>query len=195
MGAASYDTRPLMVFGARFPGRDHPEMVDKGDLLAAVELQAQLGSAVRLVEAGELTEEEIRADLILIGGPDGNSLTGSVLARLDGVLSLGFAVDPERGSSVYDRKSGFAASPRYDDAGAPRVDYGLVIRAANPFAPETAEVVIVAGCGGYGTAAAAAAFDEAEALGGYRHFEALVETTVFRRAHRDTLVREARGIA
>ena len=182
-----HDSRPLMVFGLR-----HPGMVDRGDLLAAVELQAQLGSAVRLVEAGEVTEDEIREDLILIGGPDGNSLTGDVLARLDGVLSLGFA---EHGSSVYDRKSGFAASPRHDDAGDPRVDYGLVVRAANPFAPETAEVVVVAGCGSFGTAAAAAAFDEAEALGGYRHFEALVETTVFRGAHRDTLVREARGIA
>lgn len=192
MGATPHDSRPLMVFGLRHPCRDHPGMVDQGDLLAAVELQAQLGTAVRLVEAEALGEDEIREDLILIGGPDGNSLTASVLERLDGVLSLGFA---EHGSSVYDRKSGFAASPRYDDAGDPRVDYGLVIRAANPFAPETAEVVIVAGCGGYGTAAAAAAFDEAEALGGYRHFEALVETTVFRRAHRDTLVREARGIA
>lgn len=164
-------------------------MVAEGDLLAAVELQAQLGTAVRLVETESLTEEEIRSDLILIGG---NSLTGRVLERLDGVLSLGFA---EHGASVYDRKSGFAASPRYDDAGEPRVDYGLVIRAANPFAPETAEVVVVAGCGSHGTAAAAEAFDEAEALGGYRHFEALVETTIFRGSHRDTFVREARGIA
>lgn len=186
MGPLPHDLRPLMVFGAC---RDHTGVVDQGDLLAAVELQAQLGSAVRLVEAGALTENEIREDLILIGG---NSLTGSVLERLDGVLSLGFA---ENGSSVYDRKSGFAASPRYDDAGEPRVDYGLVIRAANPFAPETAEVVVVAGCGSHGTAAAAEAFDQAEALGGYRHFEALVETTVFRGAHRDTFVREARGIA
>jgi hypothetical protein len=185
MGATPHDSRPLMVFGLRFPGG----MVDEGDLLAAVELQAQLGSAVRLVEAESLTEEEIRSDLLLIGG---NSLTGSVLERLDGVLSLGFA---ENGSSVYDRKSGFAASPRDDDAGEPRVDYGLVVRAANPFAPETAEVVVVAGCGSHGTAAAAEAFDQAEALGGYRHFEALVETTVFRGSHRDTFVREARGIA
>ncbi len=188
MGAASHDSRPLMVFGMG----DHAEMVDRGDLLAAVELQAQLGSAVRLVEAEALTEDEVRSDLILIGGPDGNSLTGTVLERLDGVLSLGFA---EHGSAVYDRKSGFAASPRYDDAGEPRVDYGLVVRAANPFAPETAEVVVVAGCGSHGTAAAAEAFDQAEALGGYRHFEALVETTVFRGSHRDTFVREARGIA
>ncbi|MEV4146320.1 hypothetical protein AB0J40_21815 [Amycolatopsis sp. NPDC049691] len=185
MGAASQDSRPLVVYGLRFPGA----VVAEGDLLAVVELQAQLGSAVRLVEAEALTEDEIRDDLILIGG---NSLTERVLERLDGVLSLGFA---ENGSSVYDRKSGFAASPRYDDAGAPRVDYGLVIRAANPFAPETSEVVVVAGCGGHGTAAAAEAFDEAEALGGYRHFEALVETTVFRGSHRDTFVREARGIA
>ena len=185
MDAAPHDSRPLMVFGLRFSGG----MVAEGDLLAAVELQAQLGTAVRLVETESLTEEEIRSDLILIGG---NSLTGSVLERLDGVLSLGFA---EHGASVYDRKSGFAASPRYDDAGEPRVDYGLVIRAANPFAPETAEVVVVAGCGSHGTAAAAEAFDEAEALGGYRHFEALVETTIFRGSHRDTFVREARGIA
>ncbi|MFJ9785697.1 hypothetical protein ACIRSS_39420 [Amycolatopsis sp. NPDC101161] len=185
MVAASHDSRPLMVFGLRFPAG----MVDEGDLLAAVELQAQLGAAVRLVEAGAVTDNQLCDDLILIGG---NSLTGKVLERLDGVLSLGFAED---GSAVYDRKSGFAASPRFDDAGEPRVDYGLVIRAANPFAPETSEVVVVAGCGGYGTAAAAEAFDEAEALGGYRHFEALVETTVFRGSHRDTFVREARGIA
>ncbi|MFJ7215114.1 hypothetical protein [Amycolatopsis sp. NPDC098790] len=185
MGAASQDSRPLVVYGLRLPGAT----VAEGDLLAVVELQAQLGSAVRLVEAEAVTDNELCDDLILIGG---NSLTERVLERLDGVLSLGFA---EHGSSVYDRKSGFAASPRYDDAGEPRVDYGLVIRAANPFAPETAEVVVVAGCGGHGTAAAAEAFDEAEALGGYRHFEALVETAVFRGSHRDTFVREARGIA
>ncbi|GAB3159215.1 hypothetical protein GCM10027258_72020 [Amycolatopsis stemonae] len=200
MGGVLHDlrrARPLIVFGEheQLRGWEWSGLVGKGDMLAVVELQAQLGSPARLLAAGALTLPEVRSDLILIGGPDGNPVTAGVLSRLDGVISIGFAADPGNGCAVFDRKSGLVASPRYDESGEPRTDYGLVIRTANPFAPETAEVVLVAGCWGYGTAAAAETLRETGPFGRHQHFEALVETTVVEGAHRDTSVRIAREIA
>ncbi len=196
--------RPLIVLGApdseSLNGWEKSGMVGKGDLLALVAIQSQLrrfGFFGRIVEAKELRPQDLRSDLILISGPDGNSVTATMLDMLADSLSYEFVQDPANGrSAILDRRYGLLTAPRYDERDDPVNDYGLIIRAANPLAPAAAEIVIVAGCWGYGTAAAA------DTLGDRRfvrkrklkHFEVLVETTVVHGAHYNTKVLETREI-
>ncbi|WP_086838275.1 hypothetical protein [Amycolatopsis kentuckyensis] len=175
-------------------------MVGKGEILALVEIETQLrelGFEGKIVESKELNSRDLRSDLVLIGGPDGNSVTATMLGRLDQVVSYEFTRDTGGGNAVIDRRTDSASAPQYDQSGDPISDYGLIIRAANPLAPETAEIVILAGCWGYGTTAAAEKLSDRRFLRKQRkskHFEALVETTVVRGAHYNTRVRDTREI-
>lgn len=188
--------KPLIVLGApdwEPINRWEPTgMVGKGDIIALVEIDAQLrelGFAGKIVESKELKSDDLRSDLVLIGGPDGNKVTATMMARLEGVISYGFTRDPEVGNAVHDRTSGTTVKPTYarpsDPSSALTSDLGLIIRAANPLAPKS-EIVILAGCWGYGTAAAAEKLRDRKFLRRQRkskHFEALVETTVESGAH------------
>ncbi|WP_439382321.1 hypothetical protein [Amycolatopsis lexingtonensis] len=197
--------KPFIVLGAPDwePLRtwEKSGMVGKGDILALVEIETQLrelGFKGRIVESRELNPRDLRSDLVLIGGPDGNSVTATMMGNLGEAISYEFKWDPEVGPAVHDRQSGTAAAtPRYDAAGDPVSDFGLIIRAVNPLAPETAEIVILAGCWGYGTAAAAEKLRDRKFLRRQRkskHFEALVETTVVRGAHYNAKVKDTRDL-
>ncbi|WP_410633464.1 hypothetical protein [Amycolatopsis sp. cmx-4-83] len=197
--------KPLLVLGAPdfepITRYEPTGMVGKGDILALVEIESQLrelGFKGRIVESKELNSQDMRSDLVLIGGPDGNSVTATMMGNLGGAISYEFKWEPGVGPAVHDRLSGTAAAvPRYDKAGDPASDFGLIIRTVNPLAPETAEIVILAGCWGYGTAAAAEKLRDRKFLRKQRksrHFEALVETTVVRRAHYNAKVRDTREI-
>ncbi|MFJ1765164.1 hypothetical protein ACIOD2_32900 [Amycolatopsis sp. NPDC088138] len=176
-------------------------MVGMGDIQALVEIESQLrrlGFSGTIVESKELTPQELKRDLVLIGGPDGNSVTATMMGRMNGASSYAFAMDlgPDAGA-VYDKRSSREITPKYDDLGNPMNDFGLIIRAANPLAPDTAEIVILAGCWGFGTAAAAEKLGDQKFLRQLkksRHFEVLVETTVEHGAHYNTKVRDTRTI-
>jgi hypothetical protein len=197
--------KPLLVLGAPnvepFSTWEKSGMVGRGDILALVEIESQLrrlGFAGTLVESKEIKSKDLRSDLILIGGPDWNSVTARMLGRLDGEISYAFVRDSELGVGVKNEKSGKSVVPQYDDKGDPTSDFGLIIRAANPLAPETAEIVILAGCWGYGTAAAAEKLNDRKFLRRQRkarYFEALVETTVVLGAHYNTKVIETRELS
>lgn len=197
--------KPLLVLGAPdwepLSSWEKSGMVGKGDILALVEIESQLrqlGFAGTIIESKELKSQDLRSNLILIGGPDGNSATAMMMEELDREVSYEFIEDSGRGSAVRNKRSDVAATPRYNKEGDPTTDYGLIIRVANPLAPDTAEIVILAGCWGYGTAAAAEKLSDRKFLRKQRkskHFEALVETTVVRGAHFNTKVREIQEIA
>jgi hypothetical protein len=91
-------------------------------------------------------------NLILIGGPDGNRVTGEVITRTGGTLSL---VSPDgEPPFVLDSANGKQYRPeRLQDRGS-FSDYGLVVLAPNPFNPKT-HVLVVAGLYGYGSWAGA----------------------------------------
>jgi hypothetical protein len=130
-----------------------------GDIGALVEIEAQLrklGFAGKIAESKQLTPHELSSDLVLIGGPVANDATRTMLAKLSGTSSYAFADDPEHAAAVvHDLRSGRVLAPQYDESGYPVSDHALVIRTPNPLAPDTAELVIVAGCWEHGTAAAA----------------------------------------
>ncbi|MFJ7212992.1 hypothetical protein [Amycolatopsis sp. NPDC098790] len=196
---------PLIVLGAHDFGPRRrwarAGVVGMGDIGALVEIEAQLrklGRTGKILESRQLPPADLSADLVLIGGPLANTVTATMLAKLGEVISYGFAEDPDHAAAVVrDLKSGRALAPQYDEPGYPVSDYALIIRAPNPLAPETSELVIVAGCFEHGTAAAAETLGERKFLRMVRklkHFEALVETTVVNGTHYHTEVVEIRRI-
>lgn len=196
---------PLIVLGAYDFGPHRrwarAGVVGMGDIGALVEIEAQLrklGSTGKIVESRQLPPRDLSADLVLIGGPLANAVTATMLAKLSGVISYDFAEDPDHAAAVVrDLKSGRALAPRYEEPGYPVSDHALIIRTPNPLAPDTSEIVIVAGCFEHGTAAAAELLGERKflrRLRKWKHFEALIETTVVNGAHYNTKVVEIRRI-
>ncbi|MCR6483404.1 hypothetical protein M8542_11295 [Amycolatopsis sp. OK19-0408] len=197
--------RPLIVLGtpdsASLLSWEKSGMVGKGDILALVaieEQQRKLGFSGKIVEAKELRSADLTSDLILICGPEGNSVTSIMMDKLGDTISYEFTDDPKSGeSAVRDRRSGRLWVPQYDAHGDPTNDFALIIRAANPLAPDNSDIVILAGCWGHGTAAAAEKLGDRKFLHRQRrsrHFEALVGTTVVGGAHYNTVVLESRDL-
>ncbi|WP_328286137.1 hypothetical protein [Amycolatopsis orientalis] len=150
-------------------------------------------------ESKQLSRRELSSDLVLIGGPEANAVTRTMLAKLSGVISYAFVEDPEHAAAeVHDVSTGRVSAPRYDESGYPVSDYALIIRTPNPLAPDTSEIVIVAGCWEHGTAAAAEKLGDRKFLRRMKkmeHFEVLLETTVVNGAHYNVKVAETRRIS
>ncbi|MEU7790227.1 hypothetical protein [Amycolatopsis sp. NPDC049159] len=178
-------------------------MVGKGDILALVEVESQLrrlGFTGRIIEAKELPPHDLMSDLVLIGGPDGNTVTKTMLKALGDRISYGFGeARPDQATPLRDNRAGEEFSPAPDpDTGDPVEDYGLIVRSANPLAPGSAEIVILAGCWGYGTAAAAEMLDESKLLRRWPRsgkFEAVVKTSVVQGVYCKTEVQDVRAIS
>jgi hypothetical protein len=197
--------RPFIVLGAHeWSARRWAQagVVGMSDIAALAEIESQLrelGYTGKIVESKQLSPQDLKADLILIGGPVANAATETMMARPGGAGSYCFVRDPKhRAAAVRDGRTGGTLTPQYDHAGEPTGDYGLIIRTANPLAPETSRLVIVAGCWEQGTAAAAEKLGDRKflrLLKGMKHFEALVETTVVHGAHYNTKVVEIREIS
>ncbi len=128
-----------------------------GDAIALAELQryfSQIGGSPQLAYADRLEGDALKHTMILLGGPDANSVTRRTAKRITSMLRFGSAEVNE--IAIRDTSE---ASPRLyvpspldqDNAG---TDYGLILRAPNPFAPDK-EIMIIAGSFGHGTWAAA----------------------------------------
>jgi plasmid maintenance system antidote protein VapI len=92
-----------------------------------------------------------RKPLILIGGPDANKIMKEVMQRLP--CSLHFGEEATHDVAIRDSQTGQIYSPRSLRRGA-GTDFGIVIKARNPFNPQNS-VMIIAGSFGYGSWAGA----------------------------------------
>jgi hypothetical protein len=130
-------------------------LMGRGDHDAVVQIQAglvRIGLASIVTErTGRLTSEELRKNLILVGGPDVNPATADLLAQLPGKL---FVTHNAAGRNVirddvhdHEYSPGVGSNGRYRD-------YGILIRAKNP-RDRARAVLIVAGAQGFGSIAAA----------------------------------------
>ncbi|WP_410598391.1 hypothetical protein [Amycolatopsis sp. lyj-90] len=196
---------PLIVLGAHDLGQQRrwarAGVVGMGDIGALVEIEAQLrklGFAGRIAESRQLSPRELSSDLVLIGGPVANAVARTMMEKLSGVISYGFAEDRDHEAAVvHDLRTGRVFAPQYDESGYPVSDHALIIRTRNPLAPDTSEIVIVAGCWEHGTAAAAEKLGDRKFLRTMKkmeHFEVLLETTVVNGAHYNAKVVETRRI-
>lgn len=160
-------------------------LIGLGDAEAMASVEEQLrsfgfDSTVR--PTGDMPSSELRRDLVLVGGPDGNRVTAQMIPRLRPALTFGFPRWTSHEVAVADSATGHEYYPEYDDDGSLAADYGVVVRASNPLADDGTEIVILAGCWGNGTAAAA---DSLRGMAVHRHgvstrrsFEALVKVAV-----------------
>lgn len=196
---------PLIVLGAHDFGMHrrwaNSGVVGMGDIGALVEIEAQLrmlGFAGAITESKQLSPRELSSDLVLIGGPVANAVTRTMMAKLHGTISFDFAEDPEHEAAVvHDLRTSRVLIPQYEESGYPVTDHALIIRTPNPLAPDTSELVIVAGCFEHGTEAAAEKLGDRKFLRRIKrmkHFEALIETTVVNGAHYNTKLVETRRI-
>jgi hypothetical protein len=135
-------------------------LVGTGDVQAAAELIAFFGKvgflgfnrSMDVVRGNRPLGELYGLNLVCIGGPDANEATEEMLARIGHTLDA-------RGPLIRDDKEDKVYKPREgppDSQGKPMIslDYGVLIKTRNPEAASR-QVLIIAGCYGYGTWAGA----------------------------------------
>lgn len=163
-------------------------LMGAGDSLAVAELQrflGKLGARMReTVYADRLAGEELGKNLIVIGGPDANAVTHQLVERLHTGIRFG---DPTRHIiAITDVTTTpprvFAPGPTASDGTSN--DFGVVVRAPNPFGTGTT-VLIVAGAFGHGTWAGVRFAISKEFLrqareGGGPSIECLIEADIVR---------------
>ena len=120
--------------------------------------------------AADLQPDHYRKHMVVIGGPNNNSVCRDALGRLTGQLPVGFersvlvVGDGEEGigsfwipfSGVQCFDTNFQYEREPSDEVVPTVDWGIIVRCRSPYDPSGKSVIwIVAGCGSNGCLAAA----------------------------------------
>ncbi|MEV6850776.1 hypothetical protein [Actinoplanes sp. NPDC051411] len=169
-------------------GRWEPSgLVGMGDVAGLITVQRELqriGCPVRVSSVDSLSPEDREHDLVLLGGPDANDLSRATMERYDGTLSMTVPGSKIHDVAFYDNVSRRGFAPRRGPDGDLTLDYGLIIRVPNPLGGgRKTEVLILAGCWGYGTTGAAEAICDSEFLQDAvirknRFFESVVRTAV-----------------
>jgi hypothetical protein len=160
-------------------------LIGLGDAVALAELQSffdRLGlPRLSVGYANRMGVDDLKQNLILLGGPDANSVTREVVSRIQPTIRFG---DPRNNEiSITDSQSGKVFTPRWSSESEDVVtDYGLVYKVQNPFSPDH-DVLLIAGSFGYGTWAGvqyvtSPSFLEASQSERVRSFELLVEADV-----------------
>lgn len=136
-------------------------LVGMGDVAGLITIQRELqgiGCEVKVSPVDSLSPEDRERDLVLLGGPDANALSRATVEHYDGTLSITVPGSSRHIIAFHDEESGQDFQPRYGAEGNVIHDYGLIVRVPNPLSNgHKTEVLILAGCWGYGTAGAAEA--------------------------------------
>lgn len=173
-----------LVLGDGFPelqGFEASDVVGRGDLVGSYELTTRFAAMgfrrLQPVFADKMIGDDpsgtgLRKNLIILGGQDTNTLTRDCLSHLRCTYALKW-LNPAEGSLPIDNIHHRSQIPELqptiyapDDLQALRPvmsedllvqDYGVIVRARNPFMPPGAKnkrVVLIYGCYGFGTLAA-----------------------------------------
>ncbi|MBD2752637.1 TIR domain-containing protein [Spirosoma validum] len=154
----SNDTQFVLGRFSEFKSFEQSGLLGVGDAISYTEVSAFLKvmghSSIRISYADRISGDSLGANLVLIGGPDANSITREVVSRIKTSLIFG---DPNRHEvSFTDSITNTTYYPEYSrDYEEPiSTDCGVIIKAENPFSPSN-QVLILFGSYGYGTWAAA----------------------------------------
>ncbi|WP_049574258.1 hypothetical protein [Nonomuraea sp. SBT364] len=151
----------LHVVLAQFRGRSQlrwePSGVfGTGDLEALQELQSIMSTlgqpSFDVIYEGDIGRNDKRHNLVVIGGPDGNSVAREMLAGVARLRRVGLAFHkrPFSRTGLRDLREGRTYTPKRRSRAI--VDYGMLICAENPFDTRR-RVLVVAGVYGYATLA------------------------------------------
>ncbi|GAX57953.1 helix-turn-helix domain-containing protein [Streptomyces olivochromogenes] len=175
-------------------------LIGVGDAFALSELQqyfVHIGVPSPVIAYSDRMDSTSRRNpLILIGGPDSNKITNEVIQRLPCSLRVGGGATHD--VAIRDSQTGRIYSPRSLRRGS-GTDFGVVIKAENPFNPQTS-VLIIAGSFGYGSWAGARLVTEPEGLklhlgSSQASFECLFATEVVDRSPQATEILLVRALA
>jgi hypothetical protein len=126
-----------------------------GDAIGLTELSAYLDSLglqnTKVAYADRLDGDALRTNLISVGGPDANLITKEAINKINSKLRCG---DPKLYQlGITDSLTGISYAPSYNREGELIKDYGVIIKAANPFALKK-HILLIFGSFGYGSWAA-----------------------------------------
>jgi hypothetical protein len=143
-----------------FDGFEASGFVGVGDMQAVAEVVAlfddlgfrRSGHTASIIYHDQLVGDLYGSNLICIGGPDANKVTSRISEKMNLSIKTG---DPRRHEvSLYDSETKKYYSPEAEldgeGRGVVKLDYGLLVKASNPFNSSNS-VVIFSGCFGYGT--------------------------------------------
>jgi hypothetical protein len=162
--------------------------VPVGDAMAFVKLQTYFKSEIlsdidfKIADSLQLQGDDLKSNLILIGGPGINNITKRVLNMIKSQLSLSFSSLTGR-TVVRDSRTGKEYElSRNRDTGEVTEDYAMIIKTQNPLNP-CKLVLIIAGISGYGTWAGAEhtiseEFQKTSLVSDRKSFECLLQTDV-----------------
>lgn len=129
-----------------------------GDAIGLAELRTyfdQLGfDNFEVAYADRMSGDLLNANLILLGGPDANSVTKEAVSKIRSTIQFG---NPEKYEiAFYDSTSNKVYAPRLQSINSRKIanDYGIIFKTENPFSPDK-QIIIIAGSFGYGTWAGA----------------------------------------
>ncbi|HEY2498384.1 MAG TPA: hypothetical protein VGK24_15070 [Candidatus Angelobacter sp.] len=169
-----------------FKNFERSGLLGVGDAIALGELQTFLsrigGKKVPHAYASRFNGDMLKQTLVVIGGPDANSVALEALV----LFKSTFQVGPED-VAITDTTTTPPKlySPNELDKNGSGVDYGLILCGPNPFCPNKM-MMLIAGCYGHGTLAGARYVSSPEFLtlpqvqDGGKSFECLIKTDVMR---------------
>jgi hypothetical protein len=157
-----------------------------GDAIAMTELRKHLEligmQDVTIAYADRLDGDGLKTHLVLLGGPDNNTITKEAVSRIQSKIRFG---DPDNYEiSIYDSESKERYVPIGTGSNIVKNDYGVIFKTANPFAPDK-QLLLVAGSFGFGTWAGvrfilSEKFLNHNLVAEHPSIECLVEADIFR---------------
>jgi hypothetical protein len=168
-----------------FDGFEPSGLIGVGDAAALGELEGFFDRLqfprLSLGNSGDATGNDLKQNLVLLGGPDANEISKQVAEKIPSTIRFGNPLRHE--ISMFDSQSGRVFTPKQtSDGQRVSLDYGLIYKVPNPFSPDYS-LVLVAGSFGYGTWAGiqyitSPAFLDDHSIESTPYFELLIETDV-----------------
>lgn len=152
----SKDVRIVIGRFENFKNWEPSGLLGVGDAIALSELQkylTQIGGNPEVVYADRIDGDSLKHTLISLGGPDVNQVTREAVKKIDSRLRFGDPSSNEiaiKDTAVVPQN---LYTPTVPDIDGSAVDYGVILRAPNPFSAGK-EIMILAGSFGHGTWAA-----------------------------------------
>lgn len=171
-------------YGDRFRAWEASTLMGTGDALALGIIMGVLNNVgitnIDVVPTYNFSGDRYQNNLILLGGPDANKLTREFYNKMETNLKFG---NPDINEiTLKDSKVGLRYGPKYGKNSRVIGDYGFAFKTENPYNPES-QVILLAGCFGFGTCSAAQLFESSRLLNEINkspndEFEALVYSDV-----------------
>jgi hypothetical protein len=164
-----------------------------GEAIGLTELRAyfrKLGLRdLSISYADELTGDALKTNLILIGGPDANSVSKEVLSKIQ--TAIRFGNPSTHNIALHDTLTNkyFVPNLQKDSQEKINTDYCGIIRTPNPFTPDK-RLLLIAGSFGYGTWAGirfvtSEQFVKNKVVSKNKPIECLIEVDIVRRTPQD----------